>query len=156
MSTPVKEIINSTYIHRTSKDSDIPYLYSTWTQSFLQDSETGQSHRSSIFLNNYRYVIDNILTKPDTTVLVACLPEDERFIAGYIVFEPTILHYVYTRGPLKLFGIARCLYRAAFPAREPIYYTHKTVDSKPILKRLAIAPQYNQFLLFKQGDHYNA
>lgn len=136
---------------RPARGSDLNFIYSTWLDSYRYDSKLGKSHKNSIFFENYRHVIDHIFSKPDTTTTIACIKEDQNTILGYIVSEPKILHYIYTKGAFRRFGIAKSLAFEAFKDfthLENISHTHETYTAAPILDKYP-ALIHNNLLLYK-------
>jgi hypothetical protein len=87
-------------------------------------------------------------------VTVACLPDNEDVILGYIVFQPNVLHYMFVKEAFRKFGIARFLYKESFGDNETITYTHKTLFVRDILSAHPLLT-YNPFKLFNTGDIFN-
>jgi hypothetical protein len=115
---------------RDANPDDINFIYSTWLESYRYDSYFGKSHRNTIFFNDYRKVIDRLLEISKT--IVACDPSETSVIYGYLTFEPSVLHYAFTKGPFKRLGVFTTLFNAAFPS-GPVEYTHRTYDALPII-----------------------
>jgi hypothetical protein len=137
---------NSNWIIRNATGADLPFIYSTWMKSYRYDSNLAQGCRNTIFFPEYSRVIDYILSQEDTKALVACSPEENEVIFGYLVHQPHILHYAFTKEAFTQFGIAKALLDHAGGAT---YYTHRTHISKQISDA---HPEliYNPFILFKQ------
>tara|TARA_R110000868_G_scaffold148576_1_gene370549 strand:+ start:412 stop:708 length:297 start_codon:yes stop_codon:yes gene_type:complete len=57
--------------------------------------------------------LSNLLSKPTTLVIIACDPNDDKTIYGYIVAEldqaAMILHWVYTKHSFRNFGMAKAM-----------------------------------------------
>lgn len=140
--------MNSNWNIREANGDDIPFIYSTWAKSYKDDSSIGRSCRNSIFFRSFIYVIDMILKRDGISVAVACNPEAPYIIYGYMVAEPNILYYSFTKLAFLRFGIAKSLYEYL---GSPKFYAFKTVSVIPILDK---HPQldFNPFVLFKQSQ----
>lgn len=138
------------YRLRPACGDDLNFIYSTWLDSYRYDSTVGKSHKNSIFFSEYRKVIDNILAHELTKVVIACFPESEETILAYLVHEPHILHYVYTKGPFQRQGLASELIDKIFPTR-PITYSHETFTAFDLVRH---NPDFihNGIMLFNKGD----
>jgi hypothetical protein len=138
---------NSNWTIRNAVGDDLPFIYATWARSYRYDSPLGRSCRNSIFFPNFNKVIDWIMNQDDTRIVVASDPNDSKVIYGYLVHQPDVVHYVFTKEIFCNFGIAKSLFNYVGGAT---YCSHKTLMSKDILDK---HPEiiYNPFLLFKQG-----
>ena len=60
------------------------------------------------------------------SVAVACDPDEPSTLFGFVIFEPTALHYVYVKFAFRGYGVARELLTHACPTfgREPAVCTH--------------------------------
>lgn len=130
---------------RPASGSDLNFLYSTWLNSYRCDSKIGKSTKKSVYFGEYYSVVDSILEKAKT--LIACLSEEPNVIVGFLVFEPQVLHYCFTKESFRGLGVARSLYDRAFGGAGALFHTHKTRQAEPILEKLP-ALTYNPFLLF--------
>ena len=134
---------------REAEPGDISYIYKTWLASYRYYSLLGKSCRNAVFFDNYRLVIDRILGRDTTKVLVTCSTEVPSTIFCYLAFEPGVLHYIFTKGGFHGEGLARNLFYAAFPDPDwPIQYTHKTITIDPILQGKDDKFIFNPFLLY--------
>lgn len=136
---------------RNARPDDIPFIYSTWLKSYRTGSGLGLASGKHAYFITYNLIIDYILEKPDAHVWVAVKPDEPNVIYGYLVCEPTILHYVYVKDGFRKLGIAASLYKTAFYERP--YITHATAMSRELLKTHA-GFKFNSSLLFKpdKGD----
>jgi hypothetical protein len=131
---------------RPARPLDIPFIYETWLKSYKHDSAFGKSVRSSVFFPAYGEVIDNILLS--STTIIACHPEEPDIILGYLVYSPTILHYVFVKEAFRGLGIARTLYETA---QVPTTLSHRTGSVQDILARHSELV-YNPFVLFNKEN----
>jgi hypothetical protein len=131
------------YKLRLAIGSDLNFIYSTWLDSYRYDSSLGKSCRNSTFYPSYQLVIDHILAR--ASVVVVCMPDQEKVIFGYLVYEPKILHYCFVKQAFRELGLAGLMWREAIC---PLVHTHKTLGAEPILlnhKEFV----FNPFMLFK-------
>ena len=135
--------MNTEYKIRHALPSDVAFVYSTWLNSYKRDSALGKSTRDTIFFNEYRFVVDYILNRPNVDVMVCCHPDEISVIFGYAVYEPGILHYVFVKEAFRRLGIAKALLTDARDAFE--ITTHRTSSGDLTGHTLA----HNPFLLFK-------
>ena len=112
---------------REHKDSDIPYIYSSWMEDYLAahwmkktKDESGEVKKSnpahvammpkSIYFKEIREVINGILGKSEVTV--ACNIEDQNQIFGYAVHrynqevELGLISWIYVRPIYRGLGIS--------------------------------------------------
>lgn len=141
---------NSNWNIREAKGKDLSFIYSTWVNSYRYGSSLGKSCRNSIFFPEYNRIVDAILEKPRTKILVATTPEDPDTILGYLVHDPDVIHYVFVKEVFRKMGIARSLFHQSGRASAAVI-THRTFEMDEILKK---HPDliYNPFILFKKGE----
>lgn len=126
---------------RPATPEDIPFIYSSWLKSFKHDSQLGKSMRSSVFFENYREIIDSILSRSE--VMIACLAEDPFVILGYLVFSDRVVHYAFVKEVFRGKGILTTLTN-----NIPTFlsYTHKTFS---LQEHKLTSMQYNPLLLYR-------
>lgn len=75
-------------------------------------------------------LVDNILADVGTEVAIAALPKDDDVIVGFVVFDSQqrLLHYMYTKAPLRGHGIASRLLDHSFAGTEPVTATIGTPE----------------------------
>ncbi len=137
---------------RDAVGDDLPFIYSTWGKSYRYDSPLGKSCKNSIFFPFFNQVMDWVLEQPDTKVIVAVDPAHSNVIYGYVIYQPGVLHYAFTKEAFQRWGIATSLIKHA---DMPQVYTLKTFMSKPIMGKHP-EMDFNPFLLFKQGAQYGS
>lgn len=138
------------WVIREAKAEDLNFIYATWLNHYRYYSSLGKSCRNSVFFAEYPKVIDELLERPSTKVLVACFPETKDVVLSYMVFEPLILHYVFTKEIYRKHGIARTLFNQAFPYANTIQFTHRTLESEPLLQKYGNQLVFNPFHLYQQ------
>lgn len=92
--------------------ADSNFLYSSWIRSFRASSVNAGLPGREYHARQKRR-IGVILGRPDTAVIVACDPDDDEHIYGYVVFEmgevTAMLHYVYVKESFRRFGLGGVL-----------------------------------------------
>jgi len=138
------------FVIRPAMGDDVSFIYATWLDSYRNDSNIGLSVKKSVFFDNYRLVLDHILSKNTTKVLVAVKNDDPSVIFGYMVGEPdqSILHYVFVKGAFHGFGIATALFNEMFDGSGAVVITHRTKTAQDLCEEFT----YNPFLLYEQGE----
>lgn len=140
---------NTAYKIRQAKGEDLSFIYDTWLKSFRYDSPLGKSCKNSIFFNEYKEVLDRILSQAET--LVAHSSDNEDHIFAYLTFQPGILHYMFCKEAFRRMGIGRALYLSAFSDElAKIDHTHRTGMVSEWL-RLRDNMTHNPFHLFNKG-----
>jgi len=133
---------------RSPQSDDIAFIYATWLNSQKYDSDIGLSTTKTVFFEEYRTVIDHILAKDTTKVLIACDKQHPSTIFGYIVYEPDVVHYVVVKEAFWNLKIASTLLKTAFPQGVGVT-SHKTDMALPYIAKLNLI--YNPFLLYARS-----
>lgn len=109
-------------IIRYGKLLDQPYILKCWLRC---DSHTSRAREcQAIYYQEQSIVIQNILARHTTVIKIAHLDDDEDSIMGFVVYEPTVIHYVYTRDGVRRQGIARKLL-SELKSSEILEFSHK-------------------------------
>lgn len=124
-------------ILRPATITDMPYIRQTWLHSY-QDSKIGHE-LGDRFESHWRPLIDRLTSTAQ--IVVACRPasasepDAEHLIVGWLCFDPVnaLLHYLYVRGPLQGYGVARVL--LAGLELKQWTATHQTACSMRIISR---------------------
>jgi hypothetical protein len=141
----------SSWSIRPAIPTDIPFVYSTWLRSYRTGSGLGLQSGKHQYFVLYQMILDQILERESTTVLVAALDEDLSIALGYIVIEPKILHYVFVKEPFRRFGIAKALCHATFNKTTPVM-THMTKIGAQIvgdMQEWKLKPEF----IFRRGKN---
>ena len=74
------------------------------------------------------YEHDTILKKiiRNSTLTLACDPDDEDTVWGFVCSAGDVLHFVYVKSAFRGFGIGGCLYRAASLPDGRVTISHRT------------------------------
>lgn len=140
---------------RKAMPADIPFIYSSWLKSFKYGSTLGKSMRKGIFFEQYREVIDLILS--DSQVVIACLKDSPEVILSYLVYESYsmnsnyIIHYAFTKESFRNMKIVNSLVEHMGEIK-PIVYTHSTLMLEELLQIVdkQVTMTYNPILLYKK------
>lgn len=130
---------DSPYTFRPYTLDDIPFIHSSWGDSYYGNNGGYQQLTFEEFQDRYHRPIRNrILDSKDTAIIVACAKDLPEHILGYIVLEDLadtpfhILHYVYVKQAFKGQRIATELMDRVLHKR-PVLFTHQTQISKRII-----------------------
>lgn len=138
------------YPIRDATGEDIPFIYSTWSNSYRTDSDTGRNMPKSLYYKYIIPIIDGILQRALTRTIVIHDPKDEFVIWGYLVYEPQVIHYIFVKEAFRRAFIATDLITYAVDQTVEIQYSHKTDQWKQLV-RSKDQFIYNQLMLFKTG-----
>ena len=93
-------------------DEDKPFIMSSWLRSFKSSRYAGPIP-NNMYWTVYAQAIEQILDRDGVKVLIACNPEKESQIFGYIVLEQNheapVVHWLYIKQPFRGWGMARSL-----------------------------------------------
>lgn len=92
-------------------------------------TEDDQGFVASTFRAQLRHngdrIVNRVLDHPTTRVLLAVEPETPRTILGWLCYAllpgVRVLHFAYTRKPMRRRGIQSALVRTAWPSGRPSY-----------------------------------
>ena len=143
--------------YRDMIEADIPYIKSTFLQSFRKSPSTKYTSNTTYF-GFFSPLFDHLLDKAGVIVKLAVNPEDVNHIYAWCVYEivgPTqVLHYVYTKFAYRNFDIATSLlFAAEFKLHEPFFYTLFSRDAYKLRKKYENAV-HNPFILLSMKESY--
>ncbi len=151
---------------RTELPDDRSFIFSSWLKSF-RHSPFAKPMTNTVYFEAHHAVIDDLINR--SQLVIACNPEDQTQIYGYIVAEVIngifTVHYTYVKHTYRKLGIANLLL-SAFD-RDPSLlacYTHHTyfaeriANSKNLLYHpYLIAPELEAGQTFDEdADEVNA
>lgn len=144
------------FLIRDALPQDISFIYSTWLNCYKADSYLGQTTSNTTFYENYRLIIDDMLARKQSNVLVACVPKDETTILGFIAAEgDNVVHFLYVKEPFRLMGIGTELVLQATGIgagdSDKLFITHKTYTSEKYMRNRQNL-EYDPFILFMKGS----
>ncbi len=123
---------------RQGKLSDEDFVYSSWIHC-LGNSKPYSSLDRNWFAAAQHALIERLLNR--SRVFIACDPEDEDQIYGYIVGEldRAILHWVYVKQRFRKVNVATRLFEAALPQTVPCIASIRTPAFSQLEKRWDIS-----------------
>lgn len=94
----------------------------------------------SLFFSHHHGLVENMLERPFTSVLIAHLKEDPNVIIGYLAVEEEpeeepIIHYVFVKEPFRKFGVAKMLLEASKLNPNVCQITHWTHEVETLSKK---------------------
>jgi hypothetical protein len=149
-----EKINENDWIIRDALPDELNFIYATWLNNYRYDSSIGKSCKNTVFFLEYPCILDSILDR--SKVLVAYFPDTPKVILSYLVYEPGVLHYLFTKEVYRNNGIAMSLFLKAFPncGFKAVDFSHRTLMSEPILQKYNSYLNFNPFKLYKklEGD----
>lgn len=113
---------------RPAMKEDLNFILNSWLKSY-RSSPFAAKMINKVYFSNHQEVIKSILA--DNLITVACNPEDEGQIFGYMVFNTLpgnvlLIHYTYIKHTYRRMGIAKFIYDAIKTDDLGVLYTHHT------------------------------
>lgn len=97
--------------------ADLPAVINAWVSEH-RHSPAARFVRDREYFADQRALVVDLLHSSFT--LVACAPDDESHIYGFICYGPAnTIHWVYVKSAYRRIGLADALLAAAFPNRNP-------------------------------------
>ncbi len=127
------------YIFRPYLLNDIPFIQSSWGNSYFSGVNGHGILLPEDFHSHHRPIRDKILSKSNIAIIVCCSKDDQGLIIGYSIVEKPhspglILHYIYVKQAFKKEGIAKHLIKMSLSER-PVLYTHATTIVHKIMSK---------------------
>jgi hypothetical protein len=125
--------------------SDDNFIYNSWLASMKGD----QLAPKSKFFGAYRDQVNDLLARCE--VAVACDPQDETFIHGYIVYKKAdglnLVHWAYTKAPFRRLNVMTDLLKSVFQnlGSEQLVITYKHESRYPKMYekfKMVYRPEY--------------
>lgn len=134
---------------RTMRPTDLPFVYNSWLKSYKTRSQFARRITDEVFYRWHKLVVERILGRAGTQVLVATPKDDADTILGYLVVENQevpVAHFAYVKTSFRRLGIARALLDRA--GLDPAYseFTHWTRDMDWVTEKLKTF-KYNPYRL---------
>lgn len=133
---------------RPPKPSDLNFIQSTFSKCIKKESSLGRACSTKIFFSEFHGVIDYLLS--NASISIACSPDDESVIFGYLIHEPKTIHFIYVKAVFRNLHVAKELIESAFQGEKTLKFSFSTNDAKRIQ---ATHPNliYNPFSLYVKG-----
>lgn len=133
---------------RPAKPEDVNFIVHSFLKRY-RDAIHIRLVTDKVYYEKQHAVIAKILQTPGCDVRVACDPEDENHIYGWVLAEHLtddwiLLHFCYVKGAFRRFGVAKALLNDVIGTSTKIQYTHKTklVDFLDPQNRAVFNPMY--------------
>lgn len=109
---------------RPGKSDDMAFIIDAWRRSF-EDAPAVRGADRMHYRNEMTRTIHRVLDK--ATVRVACDPEDEDTLVGFVAFTGPELNYVYVKQAFRGMGVARQLLEGV----PIVAYTFRSNNARP-------------------------
>lgn len=137
--------------HRPLKPSDMNFIYSSWLKSYRQ-SDWAKDISNDVFFTQHKEIIDNIIARPTTSVIVICNPNDDDQLYGFLVHEvagsSAAVHFVYMKYNFRKLGIMKNLMGVYgyTTSTSPVFISHIPRNYETLKTRYNLV--FSPYLLF--------
>ena len=145
----------SPFLFRPYSNTDIPFLHSSWGESYYKGGGYIQHLTPQEFHATHRPIRECFFMRPTATAIVCAATSDPNTILGWIALEKpaesrgVIIHYLYVKESVREQGIATALIDAATDHEQgPVMFTHKTHRASVIMQK-----KQNRFWKFEFFPH---
>lgn len=129
---------DSTTLRRATPD-ELTLIRSSWFESYRKGGRCPEV-RYDIFRPHQDAIIDALLERSAAWVLTpSSVPEE---VCAWLVYQPSTVHFIYTKQAYRKLGFASTLLKAFGPFT---LYSHETLSGRRLLSR--VGASYNPFLL---------
>lgn len=112
---------------RGAYPSDLEYLLKTWLRTHFRSSRFAEHIPKEIYYPKHHAMIERILLKSKTSILIAHPQGEPDILLGYLVCENQIdpvVHFIFVKKQFRLLGIAKQMLKKA--SIDKGYFTHWT------------------------------
>lgn len=123
---------------RSFHESDHAFIFATWLRCYRHTSYFSKRIRNPEFFKGHWKIVDAILKKPSTQVLIAHPRDDEETILGYLVCDlenRKLVHFLYVKETFRMMGIARKMMANLELEIEKIFFTHWTYPVDEFMRK---------------------
>lgn len=125
---------------RMMDDGDTPFVFSSW----LHSNKRSEGGRSRTYFNYWHGLIERLLARHDTNVMVTTDPDSPGYISGWICYsmvgDIVVVHYVYIKHGFRKLGWARMLADAVgLNASSRVIYTTTNKKARKLAGKFAQA-----------------
>lgn len=127
---------------RDATVDDEGFVIQTWLKSYRKGSDFARKIHPKLYFIFHHPVVEAIWQHPATKKLIACDPEAESVIYGYLVYTKhprdffdrwkiearPVVHYVYTKEAFQHMRVCSRLFEASKLDPTRLYITHLTRD----------------------------
>lgn len=134
---------------RPMRIEDQPFIFASWLNNYKNSSQFAKRIRNPEFFHFHHLVIERILLRSTTRVLIATPENDPNTILGYLVTEShdrPILHFCFVKATWRRLGVAGKLIESANVDLNNAVFTHWTYECNQLTEKF---PQlvYNPYLI---------
>lgn len=129
---------DSITIRQYVESNDKAYIYSTWLRNYKHSSYFAKRIPHSIFFDGHQKIVDHLLSKPETSALIATPKDDDETILGYLVYEKRekpIVHFMFVKNAFRAMGVARALFKHADIDPNNMRFTHWTFPVDELIQK---------------------
>ncbi len=136
--------------YRLPQPSDLPFIYSTWLRSYRQ-MPFAKNMSNDTFFYHHKQVIETILAKPNTSIVLIHEESDPNHLYGYSVIESYgeafIIHYIYIKHSYRRLGLARDLLESQITSlgTKLTFVTHESRNHMKFKDKFQL--EYNPYLI---------
>lgn len=121
------------YNIRPYKEADKNFILASFLKGLYYGNKYYNMIDKRIFMDNYKIVANGLLTSPNVTIKVACLPEDSDVILGYSILSKDNKRIVWVF--IKTVWRRKGLGKSLIPV-NPESYMHFTDVGLELVKKL--------------------
>ena len=100
---------NDLVMIRSAIPEDKNFIFATWLKGLRFGNDWYGLIDSKVYFRVYHDVIDNLISRPNITIKVACLKEDPKVLLGYAVYSGTRLDWAHVKKAWRGIGLAKDL-----------------------------------------------
>ncbi len=126
-------------VYRPYKENDIPFIRSSWANSYYKGVSKHKSISPNEFHNYHRQIINRFFERSQATVIIVHHESEPDLIIGWIAVElistHLIIHYVYIKNTFKHeSNILENLIKRVNNKNQNVLVTHLTDKAERIIK----------------------
>ena len=129
---------------RAATAEDTSFIYNAWLQSYQKRSAWAKKLQPRVFFDGHHRVIESILSRASARVWIAHPSNEAAIIIGYLVMQPAVVHWAYTKLAFRRMGVLKRLMSSAM-LPEDFSYTHRTFDLDDFIMKFPKSV-YNPYL----------
>ena len=119
-----------TFKVRDARLGDKSFIFSTWLLGLYHGNDWFKEIDKGIYFSTYKLIVEHLLI--NSRVMVACLPDDEDVVLGYIVFKENVIHWIFVKKPWRKLGIAKLLFPSGITVCTHLTKAGKAIKPKNI------------------------
>lgn len=130
---------------REARDDERALVFKTWLDAYA-DSAFARVIKPQIYRERQRRLIEAVLRRPTTHLLVATSPIEDDVVLGWAAVEaPDVAHFVFVKSGFRRFGIATELFKS-LPAEYR--FSHRVPNAESFIRSFGRA-MYDPYASFR-------